>query len=177
MRVSKALRSRQTGFCSPASSSKTGDAGPDSASPLSSRAIEAAPEFDLEIGKGMPPVVGLDILPDGDALRVFSLHRSTRALDANVISIVETRFVRELDQANLPARIISEINERSHVRFRPESVRTLAQMNVLVTIDNFEGVAARQMPDGRVRLYVISDDNFSGKQRTLLMIYDVPRQS
>jgi hypothetical protein len=30
------------------------------------------------------------------------------------------------------------------------------------------------MPDGRVRLYVVSDDNFSGKQRTLLMIYDVP---
>jgi len=36
----------------------------------------------------------------------------------------------------------------------------LAQMNVLVTVDNFEGVAARQMPDGRVRLYVVSDEQF-----------------
>lgn len=152
--------------------SKSGEA-----SPLSARAIEAAPEFDLAIGKGMPPVVGLDILPDGPDgrdLRVFSLHRSTRALDTNVISLVETRFTRELDQANLPANRMSEIQERARTRFRPASSRVLAQMNVFVTIDNYEGVAARQMPDGRVRLYVISDDNFSKKQRTLLMIYDVP---
>ena len=53
----------------------------------------------------------------------------------------------------------------------------LAQMNVLVTVDNFEGIAARQMADGRVRLYVVSDDNFSSKQRTLLMIYDLPPRS
>ena len=42
-------------------------------------------------------------------------------------------------------------------------------MNIFVTIDNFEGIAARQMPDGSVRLYVISDDNFSIIQRTLLL--------
>ena len=46
-------------------------------------------------------------------------------------------------------------------------------MNLLVTIDNFEGIAARQMPDGRVRLFIVSDDNFSASQRTLLMVYDV----
>jgi hypothetical protein len=40
-------------------------------------------------------------------------------------------------------------------------------------MDNFEGVAARRMPDGRVRLYIVSDDNFSASQRTLLMIFDV----
>jgi len=46
-------------------------------------------------------------------------------------------------------------------------------MNLLLTIDNFEGIAARRLSDGRVRLYVISDDNFSGRQRTLLMVFDV----
>lgn len=144
------------------------------ANPLSARAIEAAPEFDLAIGKDMPPVVGLDIVPDGEGLRVFSLHRATNPLASTVVSIVETRFTREIDQAGFPARLMSEIEERAHVRFRPTATRVLAQMNVLVTLDNYEGIAARQMPDGRIRLYVISDDNFSKTQRTLLMIYDLP---
>jgi hypothetical protein len=148
----------------------------DGASPLSARAIEAEAVFDLATGKGMPPVVGMDIVGDGDDVRLFSLHRSTNAMASNVISIVETVFARELDQGRLPARIVSEINERSHVRFRQTSSRVLAQMNLFVTIDNFEGIAARETPDGRVRLYVISDDNFSAKQRTLLMIYDVAKR-
>lgn len=146
------------------------------ASPLSARAIEAAPVFDLAIGKGMPPLVGMDVVADGDAVRVFSLHRATNAMASNVISIVETVFSRELDQAGLRARVVSEINERSHVRFRQVSSRVLAQMNLFVTIDNFEGIAARELPDGRVRLYVIADDNFSARQRTLLMIYDVAKR-
>jgi hypothetical protein len=148
----------------------------DGVSPLSARAIEARPEFDLSIGADMAPVVGMDIVADGAGLRVFSLHRSTNAMANNVISIVETVFTRELDQAGLPAREVSEIDERSHVRFRPASSRVLAQMNLFVTIDNFEGIAARPMPDGRVRLYVIADDNFSARQRTLLMIYDVAKR-
>ena len=144
------------------------------ASPLSARAIETAPEFDQAIGKGAPPVVGLDIIPDGDALRVFSLHRSTKPLATNMITLLETRFTRGFDLSQVPAHRMSQIESRKHERLVPARSVVLAQMNVLVTVDNFEGVAARQMPDGRVRLYVVSDDNFSGKQRTLLMIYDVP---
>jgi hypothetical protein len=151
------------------SSSKAGKT-----SPLSARAIEAAPEFDLSIGRGAPPAVGLDIVPDGNDVRVFSLHRSPNALASNVITLVETRFTRESDQSDLPARPVGVNDSRSHVRFEPGVTRVLAEMNVFLTIDNFEGVAARQMPDGRVRLYVIADDNFSAKQRTLLMVYDVP---
>jgi hypothetical protein len=40
------------------------------------------------------------------------------------------------------------------------------------TVDNFEGVAALPNPDGSVRLYIISDDNFSARQRTLLLAFD-----
>ncbi len=147
------------------------------ASPLSARALEAGPEFDLSVGKGMPPVVGTDVVADGDQVRVFSLHRATNAMASNVISIVETVFTREFDQSNLPAHRISEIAGRRHDRFREASSRVLAQMNLFVTIDNCEGIAARELPDGRVRLYVIADDNFSAKQRTLLMIYDVAKRS
>lgn len=38
-------------------------------------------------------------------------------------------------------------------------------------VDNFEGVAAVEGPQG-ARLYIISDDNFSGSQRTLLYAFD-----
>lgn len=146
------------------------------ASAVSVRAIEAAPEFDVRIGEGAPGVVGLDVIPNlkGEVgFTAYSLHRSMRALASEAIVLVETEFERELDQSNLPARIVSEMDERSRVRFKPITSRKLAAMNLLVTIDNFEGVAARRMPDGRVRLYVVSDDNFSASQRTLLMIFDV----
>jgi hypothetical protein len=39
-------------------------------------------------------------------------------------------------------------------------------------VDNFEGVAALPRPDGSVRFYLISDDNFSRMQRTLLVAFD-----
>ncbi len=146
------------------------------ASAVSARAVEAAPEFDVRIGEGAPPVVGLDVIPHegGEGgFTAYSLHRSTNAMASEVIVLMETEFVRDLDQSNLPARIINEMDERSRVRFRPMTSRKLAAMNVLVSIDNFEGIVARRMPDGRIRLYLVSDDNFSKSQRTLMMVYDV----
>jgi hypothetical protein len=144
--------------------------------PLSARPIEAAPEFNLRVEKGAPSFVGLDLLPagaDGRDVRAFSLHRGFDNVLGNAITITETSFRRELDQSNLPARIVSDINERAHYRFVKTSSRRLAQMGIVLTIDNFEGIAAKQLSDGTVRLYVISDDNFSASQRTLLMVYDL----
>ena len=40
------------------------------------------------------------------------------------------------------------------------------------TIDNFEGLAAAPSPNGGLRFYLISDDNFSKSQRTLLVAFD-----
>jgi hypothetical protein len=40
------------------------------------------------------------------------------------------------------------------------------------TADNFEGVAAIERGDGTIRFYIISDDNFSRLQRTLLLAFD-----
>jgi hypothetical protein len=41
-----------------------------------------------------------------------------------------------------------------------------------LTVDNFEGLAADPRADGRVRFYLVSDDNFSAAQRTLLLAFD-----
>ena len=41
-----------------------------------------------------------------------------------------------------------------------------------LTVDNFEGLAAVPGAEGRIRFYLISDDNFSPSQRTLLLAFD-----
>lgn len=40
------------------------------------------------------------------------------------------------------------------------------------TVDNFEGLAAAPSPSGGLRFYLISDDNFSKSQRTMLVAFD-----
>jgi hypothetical protein len=49
---------------------------------------------------------------------------------------------------------------------------TLAVLSWPLTLDNMEGVAARRNPaTGEILLYLISDDNFSRLQRTLLLVF------
>ena len=45
----------------------------------------------------------------------------------------------------------------------------LARFGGSLTVDNFEGLAVRGDDLGRLLVYMISDDNFSSFQRTLLM--------
>jgi|GEM_PF-139099 len=53
------------------------------------------------------------------------------------------------------------------------SWRALTRFTAPATVDNFEGIAAVRRPDGGVRLYILSDDNFNPGQRTLLLAFDV----
>ena len=52
--------------------------------------------------------------------------------------------------------------------------REIDRLNLVkpLTVDNLEGVAAVPAKDGSVRFYLISDDNFSPAQRTLLLAFD-----
>lgn len=50
----------------------------------------------------------------------------------------------------------------------------LVELSLPSTVDNFEGIAAVAHGDG-VRLYILSDDNGSERQRTLLLAFDVRR--
>ncbi len=50
--------------------------------------------------------------------------------------------------------------------------REIATFLPPLTLDNFEGLAVRE-EGGRTFLYIVSDDNFSGSQRTLLMKFEV----
>jgi hypothetical protein len=48
----------------------------------------------------------------------------------------------------------------------------LVELSLPSTVDNFEGIAAVEHRGG-VRLYLLSDDNGSARQRTLLLVFDV----
>lgn len=52
--------------------------------------------------------------------------------------------------------------------------RPLATLRAPLTVDNFEGLAARPVP-GHVRIYMLSDNNFNFLQRTLLLTFDWPQ--
>ena len=47
--------------------------------------------------------------------------------------------------------------------------REVTRMGWREGIDNMEGLDLARMPDGSLRLYLVSDDNFSGAQRTVLL--------
>jgi hypothetical protein len=61
------------------------------------------------------------------------------------------------------------------------STTIIAQMDLAspLTVDNFEGLASVPLSDGGIRFYLISDNNGSSSQRTLLLAFDwrprVPR--
>jgi hypothetical protein len=56
------------------------------------------------------------------------------------------------------------------------SGKMLARMDMAppMTLDNFEGLAAVPRGNGVLRLYLLSDDNASARQRTLLLAFDWP---
>jgi hypothetical protein len=49
----------------------------------------------------------------------------------------------------------------------------LALLEPPFPVDNFEGVSAVRMPDGAMRIYIVSDNNRSAQQRTLLYAFDM----
>jgi hypothetical protein len=50
----------------------------------------------------------------------------------------------------------------------------LAQFVPPLNLDNFEGITAQALPSGAIRLYIMSDDNFSASQKTLIYAFDIP---
>ena len=49
----------------------------------------------------------------------------------------------------------------------------LARLAPPLTVDNMEGISARQDSAGRTLIYLMSDDNYSVLQRTLLLMFEL----
>lgn len=54
--------------------------------------------------------------------------------------------------------------------------KELAVIESPLAVDNFEGIDARKGPAGETLIYLISDDNFSIWQRTLLLMFELPAE-
>ena len=116
--------------------------------PLDSSApAEPATHFSLPLGFGFS---GLDRLPDGNFVSLERLYAP----------LIGARIrLSVLDAAALEAGQIRKTQ--------------LALLASPLSLDNFEGVSVARAPDGGVRLYLISDNNFDRRERTLLYAFDV----
>ncbi|MEM7779106.1 MAG: esterase-like activity of phytase family protein [Pseudomonadota bacterium] len=83
-------------------------------------------------------------------------------LDENSCFILFRSFVR------------GEGNRAAIVHYDPasEENEVLAVLTPPLTLDNFEGIAVREQ-FGKTYLYIVSDNNFSDDQRTLLMKFEI----
>lgn len=70
------------------------------------------------------------------------------------------------------AQVAVRLVERPAATDGPWVVRDELMLAPPLTSDNFEGVALRQRPDGSLRLYLLTDDNFSAAQHTYLLAFD-----
>ena len=102
-------------------------------------------------------------LTDAAQLRVTSLDRDPYGRG---LFVLERAFDKKT-AANLMR--ISLWRDPDHRGF--DTRETILDLKSPVAIDNMEGMAVVRRGSG-VRLYLISDDNFSKTQRSLLMAFD-----
>lgn len=76
--------------------------------------------------------------------------------------LLERRYTR----ADGPAARISLLRPPFEGRVAGD---TLATLRLPLSVDNFEAIALRRAPDGATYVYLMSDDNQSDEQRTLLL--------
>lgn len=96
---------------------------------------------------------GAATLPDGNVVVLERAYRGPGTQAARVVVI---------DKAGIQpgARLVGD---------------EVAVIRLPFTVDNFEAIEARRGADGSVFIYLMSDDNFSILQRTLLMMFELGR--
>ena len=90
--------------------------------------------------------------------------------DATLLPTGDVLLVeRDFSLLGASARVRLSVVARAAIRPGARLVdRTLAELAPPLTVDNFEAAAARTAPDGATLIYLLSDDNQSFLQRTLL---------
>lgn len=51
-------------------------------------------------------------------------------------------------------------------------LKNIAHIRRPLNVDNFEGISVLPLSEGGYRIFIISDDNYSARQRSLLMVFD-----
>lgn len=120
------------------------EAGIDGMGPTAIVDADGTPRFDAVAWLDSGGVPLVGLDWVGGAL--YSLHRAYNPLTGNTIIVQRTDA---------------------------SGTKRLAKLDRPLTVDNFEGITAIERPDGSIRLFLIADDNFSDRQRTLLYAFDV----
>jgi hypothetical protein len=107
------------------------------------------PRFRYPLSDGFS-LTGMDRLPDGSFVALERFYAPVIGPRARI-----TRFT-------LPS------GDRR--RIEPEQ---LALLEAPFPVDNFEGISAVRLPNGATRIYIVSDNNNSAQQRTLLLAFDL----
>ena len=110
-------------------------------------------------------------LIESDRIRPLSYAATGGYLPTGADRLAETIFVVER-RFSLVGGFATRIVSLPVAEVRPGARlvgRRLAELRAPLLGENFEAIAARRGPDGRVLLYLVSDDNFMALQRTLLL--------
>ncbi len=116
--------------------------------PLDAR-TPVPPRFSYPLSDGFS-ITGMDRLPNGDFVALERFYAPVIGPRARI-----TRFAA-------PSGDGGEVH--------PE---VLALLEPPFPLDNFEGISAARMADGATRIYIVSDNNKSAQQRTLLLAFDL----
>lgn len=124
-------------------------------------------------------IAGLEIKANKGA-PLLQLGTQSAALSTYITRPSDKRLVG-LDRSNKNifalfraySPISGNANEIHAYRDGSTTPRILATLKRPFPVDNFEGITATRLPDGTTRLYIIADDNFSEKQRSLLLAFDM----
>jgi len=95
---------------------------------------------------------------EGQDALLFSLHRGFDPLRGARIAIAVTPLLAGQEGFSLGQTTL------------------LARLAKPLTVDNFEGLAVLPSKNGAVRLLLLADNNFSERQRSLLLAFDYPPQ-
>ncbi|MGZ8371026.1 MAG: esterase-like activity of phytase family protein, partial [Caulobacteraceae bacterium] len=99
-------------------------------------------------------LTGLDALEGGDWIGLYRAYDPIRGARAVIAWLPQARCIRAPCEA-------------------PHGLIELARLDRPLTVDNFEAIAAVPLAGDRGwRIYILSDDNFSEGQRTLLLAFD-----
>lgn len=98
-------------------------------------------------------LTSLDRTPDGDYVALERFYAPVIGARARITRFAASELARGGD-----AVIQDEV---------------LAELAPPMPLDNFEAISAVRMPNGVTRLYIVSDDNYSARQRTLFLAFDV----
>ncbi|MEO5335952.1 MAG: esterase-like activity of phytase family protein [Magnetospirillum sp. WYHS-4] len=93
---------------------------------------------------------GATVLPNGDVLVLERRYTLIGGPAARLVRVGRTAF-------------------QPGISIKGDEVALLAPP---LAVDNMEGLAMRRTPAGGVLLYLLSDDNFQGSQRTLLLLFE-----